>query len=330
MSRIRDIGHGYGVDVVSGRIALATGLTPSAMVHSTATPHTDEWYAARREGITATDVPKIVGSSNYGNALSVYLDKLADTSVEDASDLEAAEWGLELEPVIMRVWGRRHGGIPVMQPETLKHKGERWLICNLDRIAVRCPIDEADGKPWGCGVEIKTRSSWTTNAWRDDMPDDVLAQVAIQRFITGYPHIHVVCLIGGQRLVEFTYRRDDDLEGYLVAEARKVWDAVQAGEPPTVTADDMLVDILNRLYPNREGIVDVDPAVAAKHLDAYETNRLAERAAKADKGLARAELVQLLGDGEVALIDGQPAYTYKASTSGTRTLRIAADYRKED
>ncbi|MGH3813443.1 MAG: YqaJ viral recombinase family protein [Pseudonocardiaceae bacterium] len=314
---------------MSTKTAMATGLTPTGVVVCTGKPLTDDWFAARREGITATDLPKILGDSPHGNAVSVWLDKRGEWD-DDAG--EEAEWGHELEPVVTRVWCRRNNthAAPI---EMLARKGAPWMRASLDRAVTVCPTGQVKTR-YACGLEIKTRSAFVAGRWRDDMPDDVLAQVAWQRMVSGYPHIHVACLIGGQRLVAYTYHRDDQLEDFLHAEADRVWRHVLDGTPPEVDPDALLVRVLDQMYPHRDGAVEVPMADALSAIDAYEAARADETDALGRKERARAELVTFLGDHEVGLVENRPAFTYKAvprRTIDTRRLRaehpdLADDY----
>lgn len=317
---------------MSGRaVHLATGMTPAAKVLTNAQPDTPEWYLARRKGITATDIPKIVGASKYGNAVTVWMDKRrADDDLEQTvGDDEAAEWGHILEPVIAKVWATKHH-TRVVTPETLCNKREPWQIANLDRVSLSCPAGPLP-KPWGCPLEIKTRSSWTSSLWESDMPDDVLAQAAWQRIVTGYPHVHIACLIGGQRLVEYTYERDDQLETYLIEQARTVWEQVPHDDPPIAEEPDaLLTQVLNDLYPNRDGVAELDGDVVVPLLENYERQRIAAKTAERSRGRLKAAAVQLLGSAELATVDGRPAYSYRANKAGARTLRLAPEFKITD
>lgn len=306
--------------------ALATGRTPTGVVVCDADPLTDEWFAARREGITATDIPKILGESEYGNAISVWMDKRGEWP-DDIGDPEAAEWGHILEPVVARKWADDHN-TRALVIEMLGKKGALWMRASLDRLVLRCPLD--DTRPaYTCGLEVKTRSAFVAGRWREDTPDDVLAQVAWQRVVSGVDHIHTVCLIGGQRLVEHVYHRDQALEDFIVAEATRVWQHVQDGTQPDADANALLTKVLDRLYPNRDGVIELDRVKALAAVDAYEAARVDEASAKRRKEAAKAELVQLLGANEVALVDDRPAFTYQANKNGVRSIGIARDLRKE-
>lgn len=268
-----------------------------AMVVSNAAPESAEWYAARRSGLTATDIPRILGLSPYGNSLSVYFDKKGEL----APDLggPAARWGHLLEDVIARAWAEDHG-TEVARVGVMANRERPWMRAALDRVCDPCPT--GDGP---CGLEVKTRSAYKAGAWREDIPDDVLAQVAWQSIVTGFEHIHVAVLIGGNDLREFTYERDAELEAYLMKEATAFWQLVQDGTPPEVDATTMVLDLLDRLFPSRAGVTYVDSDLIAGLRYEYDQAHAAEKAATGGKEWAKYRTVALLAGGET-LATGDP------------------------
>lgn len=289
-----------------------TLATPTGRLVTEADPETDEWFAARRAGITGTDLPKILGLTKYGNALSVWLDKRDELDDEAG---EAAEWGHILEDPVAQEWARRNN-TDVTRVGVLAHHEATWQRASLDRIVIDCP-DDPDTRLC-CGLEIKTRSAFKADEWRDGMPDSVLAQVAWGRIVSGLDHMHVAALIGGQRLVSYRYDRDDVLEDYLAQAALPVWSAVEEGTPPEAHPDSegVLLDLLDRLYANREGARELDPEKAQPWLDQYAEGSDLERRAKALKTEAKTGLVQLLDDGDTGLLDDVPVFTYKRPAPG--------------
>jgi len=314
--------------------------TPTAVLVSTAEAESPEWFAQRRDGITATDIPKILGLSSYGNALSVW----------EAG--EAALWGQILEDPVAQEWARRNSA-RVEKVGTVAHVDRPWQRCSLDRQVYGCP----DGP---CPLEVKTRSAFVSGRWSGDIPDDVLAQVTWQMVVTGYDHTHLAVLIGGQSLREFRVNRtspavaasspsqevgrelridvDPEVEAFVVSEAERVWGHVLDGTPPAVEADDLLAQILDQIYATREGVTVADLDQVQDLIADYDRALADENAAKAAKASARAGLIQLMGDGHalrVPEIDG-PAVTYFSQTrrayavpeSTTRVLRVTAAYRK--
>lgn len=265
-------------------------LTLDSTVICDAEPQTEEWFAARRTGITATDLPKILGLSKYGNALSVWHDKRGELPPDEAGP--AARWGHLLEDVIAEAWAADHG-TEVRRIGVMANVDYPWRQAALDRLVMTCP--DGDGACW---LEVKCRSAFKAGAWREEVPDDVLAQVAWQRIVTGLDHGHVAVLIGGNDLREFRYDRDDALEAFLIDQADAAWRGVQDGTPPTVDATSALLDLLDRLHPNRDGATPVDRKVAAQLRADYDAAADIERYAKGGKEWAKYRTVALLEAGD--------------------------------
>jgi putative phage-type endonuclease len=292
------------LDIPTQRVAEL--VTPTGVLVSTAEPQTDEWFAVRRQGISATDLPKILGLSQYGDARSVWHDKLGELPPDPAG--EAATWGNLLEDVVAQEWARRHSAI-VSRVGVVAHAKQPWRRAALDRILDQCP-DGAEA----CGLEVKTRSAFTAGRWRQDMPDDVLAQVAWQRMTSGYGHIHVAALIGGQRMVEFTYWSDPDLEAFLLKEASTLWGQVQSGEIPHVEPTQILADMLDRMFPDRDGEIDIPREKALDLVAAYQHAQSLDQEAAGAKEAARAAVIDALGAGETLTAEGQKFFTYREQT----------------
>ena len=274
-------------------------MTTGALVLPATAPR-DRWLAARRSGITATDVVKIVGLSKYGNALDSYLDKRLGE--EDREPSEAAAWGLLLEDPVARRWAAQRG-CRVRRVGLMRHRVHSHHMASIDRVVVgeRAPL------------ECKTRNVFADD-FADSVPERVVVQVQWQMHVSGAEHAYVAALIGGQELVTHTVRRDQVLIDYLRSEADRVWGAVLAGEPPDVPAWQQTAAALDRLYPDRAGVVDVDPDAAGPLIADYHAASASESAAKAAKAAAKVALLDLLGDHEEARVGGVKAWTYRATS----------------
>lgn len=282
-----------------------------ADVITDAAPETDEWFAARRMGITATDVVKILGLSKYGNALGVYHDKRGELEPDKGGP--AAEWGHLLEDVVAQKWAADNG-FTVARVGVLANRDQPWQLAALDRLVDGCG---------DCWLEVKCRSAFKAGAFRDDVPDDVLAQVAWQRMVTGLDHGHVAVLIGGNDLREFRYDRDPDVEAYVLDEARAVWQCVQDGTPPQVDSTDALLDILNRLYPDRAGATEVDPDEYARLKADYDRAAATAKTAEGGKAWAAYQLIALIGAGHTAVDrEGNVLATYKPTMRARATNEL--------
>lgn len=294
-------------------------LTPSGVVAGEFPPNTPDWYALRRTGIGSSDVSPILGYSRYRSAGHVWAEKRGDLGPDDTS--EAGRWGHLLEAVIAHEWARQHDTKVAAAP-TLRHAEHPHRLANLDCLVLRCPDTPAartlrhprdGGSGYGCALEIKTRSAYVAGSWREDVPDDVLAQCQWQLLVTGLPHVHVACLVGGQRLVEHLVLPEPAVQAYVAQEADAVWQAVQTGVRPRVDSSALLLDLLDRLYPDRSGDVEVDPSAVGLIRAGYDAGKALEADGKAMVEESRAALVALLGAGDTAVdAGGRPVATYRA------------------
>lgn len=279
-------------------------------------PKSDAWFGLRRAGITATDLPKILGLSGYGNARSVWHDKRGELPRDESG--EAAVWGNLLEDVVAQEWARRFEQ-PVRRVGVLANLTEPWMIASCDRLEL--------GR--NAALEVKTRNQFVAGRWRDELPDDVLAQVAWQRRVVGFDFVDVACLIGGQSLVTHRYERDTELEDYLVASASAVWEGVQAKVPPPVEMDGVLLKLLEALYPDRSGVREVEHAEAVRLLLAYSQAAGLAETAKQAKEAVKAEIVSALGEAEVLALKGgaddAPLFTYRAQEKSSVNVKDLED-----
>jgi putative phage-type endonuclease len=284
-------------------------VTPSGVLVYEGDPHTDAWFATRRRGITATDIPKILDLSEYGTTRHVWLDKQG-LAPDDDGESEAARWGTVLEGPVADEWARRNG-CEVAPVGILAHCDRRWMLASLDRIVLDCPLDAGP-----CGLEVKTRSAFVAGKWSMDVPDDVLAQVQWGLEVSGFDHMHVAALIGGQRLTDFVVWRDSDVIAYLKDAAERLWGQVGSREMPDCAPTAALGRLLDAMHPDRDGDVEVERATAdalvAEYLDAVQAAKDAEAA----KERAKVTVVDLLGparrlvvpsdDGPVAVFSYDP------------------------
>ena len=152
------------------------------------TPGSAEWLAARREGITATDIPVITGLVTWNSAYRLYHEKLGIIEPLPQTDLMAL--GKALEEHVFAAWC----GVadpPCTMDGGLYRSSERpWQMATFDRLAVT--VTDGDLEP----VEVKTCGFW--DGWGDDgtdgMPVHVRAQLLWQMDVWGAARGHVACM----------------------------------------------------------------------------------------------------------------------------------------
>lgn len=275
-----------------------------------------DWLAARRRGIGSSDVPQVLGVSEYGSPQHVYYEKRGE--LPDRDDVgEAALWGQLHEETVAREWARRNRSV-VRRIGLVARKdpGMGHHMCTLDRRCDECPLNRRQRER--CAVEVKTRNAFVAGKWKRSIPDDVLAQVVWQLHVTGYDHIHVAVLIGGNDFRQFVvYRKDhEQLIGNLVTVVDKLWRDIALGNVPPLTGSEnseAMLDLYDKLHPNRTGALSLDEFPArlvrfGEDVYDYETGRLEEKAGKAKKEAAKVSLIEALGNRCLALLEGDMAY----------------------
>lgn len=263
----------------------ARRVTPTAVRVLPADGDREVWLAARRQGIGSSDVAAIVGATQYSTALHVWLDKRGE--LEDNAG-EAALWGTLLEDTVAREWQRRNRSV-VHRVGLVANIDEPWMLATLDRRVLECPLNRDTRE--ACALEVKTRNAFTASRWKRDVPDDVLAQTVWQMAVTGYRHIHVAVLIGGQDYRQTVVRWDNSLSDYILSQVdqfrtRHLLTGVRP--PADLDRPDAYLDLDARLHPERVGEIDV---AEAGDVDEYvrlsKAKGVAERALKAQSARLR-------------------------------------------
>lgn len=311
------------------RVKAGPRVTPTAYLVLPATASRDEWLAARRDGIGASDVASILGIDDFRTPRAVYYDKLGE-DVDNASD--AAHWGTVLEEPIAREWARRNRSV-VARVGIVARLDDPVMRCTLDRRITECPLPEA--RKGRCALEIKCRSAFKGGRWHSGAPDDVLAQLLWQLAVTGYDHVHYAALIGGNEYRQGTVRRaeHEDTLRDIVTACRRWWDAYVVARivPPQSGTPEREVEMFRRMHAGRDGVLRLDTQEPAQALEAlgaleeYEQYRVEESAAAMKKKAAQAEMLRHLGAHQTAVFGPDLAYSMEISNRSVVNLDRLAE-----
>lgn len=172
----------------------------------------DEWLSWRRNGITATEVSCIHGTSKWGTALTVYHDKLNPAAPNESAVME---WGSRIEPVIRRKFADAHPDLKVSEGGCYE---DGWMRCSLDGEVGDDAI-----------LEIKTTRS--DDEW-DPVPKGYYDQVQWQMLVTGRRKTYFAVLVNGYQYFEREVPFDEEYAKSLCEKAKAVWDCVCSKVPP--------------------------------------------------------------------------------------------------
>ncbi|QKW08066.1 YqaJ viral recombinase family protein [Streptomyces sp. NA04227] len=292
--------------MTAGHSALAT---PTGRVVAPPGLSREDWFATRRRGVGGSDVAAVLGMDKYRGPLEVYLDKVGELpELPRDTDLdESAFWGHTLEPMVAEVFAERTGLHVTLGPGTLAHVDRPWMLANVDRLALE------PGTVGSVGVlEIKTRSAYQLDEWREGVPDGPALQTHWYLAVTGYSQAHVAALIGGQRLVVHRVERDEQLVEHLVQLAGEFWQRVQDRTPPPVDESPATADLLAHLYEvEPDAVTLADPAEVQPLLDELATVKAREADLADERRAVEARLKTIAGAAEVVQVRGETAFTWR-------------------
>lgn len=165
------------------------------------------WLELRRQHITATDWPKITGTSRWGTADDVIADKLDDFPEGNFTPSLPMRVGTALEPLIVervKEW-MEPGDFLAQDFICRKHLGFTPDLVRID-----------SSSNWEL-VEIKV----SVKDWNDEVPPDYLDQVRFQATVLGIDQVQIVHLKlsswqEGLRIIRAGELPEDGLELYLV------------------------------------------------------------------------------------------------------------------
>jgi putative phage-type endonuclease len=159
-----------------------------------AEPGTPEWAAARRAGVTATDIVTILGLSRWDSVYSLFWRKMQQAP--EVEDNDRFRLGRELEPYVVTRWQEEHSRalLPGLHTSAglWRHSDRPWQMATLDRA-----VEVGTGKQ---PVELKTWADADKPSWQDSPPPQVRAQVLWQMDVMGVAagHVGVVFLPSGE------------------------------------------------------------------------------------------------------------------------------------
>ncbi len=313
-------------------------VTPTAVQVLPADAPEVDWLAARQRYLCSSDIPAVMGVDRYRTNLHVWLDKRGELPEREVG--EEALWGKALEPVVAAQWCRRNRsvirrvGLVVCTAPWGPTGTDGWAGCTLDRRIVECPLGKNQGP---CALEVKCRTAFLQSRWLRGVPDDVLAQVLWQIAVTGYSHLHVACLIGGNDYRQFVVRRTEheDLLAQIRTQGAIFWQVnILDGHRPApegLAVGQPLTDLYNDLHPVRDGVVELGTrdhlVTVTDALSTRDEGRVLKARGKRMQDESKATLIGLLGGAEIAMVDGHLAYTYEAhERQGVDMDRLQAEF----
>jgi len=150
------------------------------IINANAAKNREVWLSVRRKHVTATDWPKITGTSRWGNACDVIEDKRYGTEEAFRSVPLPMRVGTALKPLIIKEIKKEWGPGRYLSQSFISRK---HLGFTPDLAMVY------EGDDWGL-AEIKV----SVKRWFELVPPYYLDQVEFQATVLGIQRVHIVHL----------------------------------------------------------------------------------------------------------------------------------------
>jgi putative phage-type endonuclease len=244
---------------------------------------TDAWLAARREHVTATDLPVLLGISPWKCEQDLADEKTSGNGAESTLKMRV---GSALEDLILAAYSEQTG------------RKARRVRGFWESAVVPWAAASPDATAAGRLVELKWSGS--RSRFASGLPEDVEAQVQWQLMVAEGVEADVAALtVGDDEVRIFTVHADAEMQAHFVAIADDFRRRLAAGGPFAQSAES-----LKRRYPTDDGtelVADTEMADAVRALVDLRNRRKALEASEETLEVAiktrMAEATRLIGEG---------------------------------
>ena len=257
----------------------------------------EQWRALRAQHVGGSEVAALFGEHAQVSRFDLWQRKAGKVAEPDLSDNERIFWGTMLEPAIAQGVAAKTGW---------QIKKVRRYHSMLPELGLGGSLDyEVVAHERGPGIlEIKTADWLVVRGWEEGEPP-LSYELQVQAYLacTGRAWGCMAVLVGGNDLKLFHYDRRPATIDIIKREVAAFWESIRENKPP---APDFAKDgaTLARLHASAAAGKVVDMSGSNRLPDliaAYQEGAAQEKAGKAAKDAAKAEMLTLIDDAEKVL-----------------------------
>lgn len=267
-----------------------------------------EWLSERRKRIQASEVSAVLGQSEWGSPLSVYMDKTAPPLLNATS--ERFTIGHELEQPIRNMYVRKFGGkLHNLPPYTIAASREhKFLGCTPDGLC-------EDASRSGVGLlEIKTASEFSRRDWQESIPLAYQIQVQASLAVLQLQWGVVAVLIGVGSIERYFVERNDKFIAAMLAAVEDFATCLELRTAPPVDGSEATAKALARLHPSDNGLATRLPGEFNRIVNRWQrVKSLIKRLDKA-KGECDNQLKAALGENTFGVTESGQWVSWKSQT----------------
>lgn len=285
----------------------------------------DEWIEARRAGVTASEIPIVMGlvPGDWNSPFNLYYVKRGE--IDPPPDNDVMRVGRWLEPYVLDEFAARHPEFHLTVGGLHAHPQRGWQMATFDgRLyddVCRCGADGDPNPDIVCtctvdfeepvsALEAKTVPSW--DDWGEEHTDDIpvhyKAQGLWQADVLGVPEtVFAVLNRATGEYREYAVAHDPDECALMRAEAETFLKRLEVGDPPPVDAAAATTDALKALHPDLDKGQDVP--IGTQLAQRYRSACRKAKAAEERKTHYTNRILAALGNAQYAMHDGEKVAT---------------------
>lgn len=271
-------------------------------------PGSDEWHAARRNGIGGSEIAAVLGISPYESRFSLWHRKQG--LIEPVAESEEMYWGKVHEPGICTRFAELHPEHPVTVAPTYAAAARRWQIANPDRL-------------WGPDI-FEAKTARTADGWgtegTDEFPVHYRAQCMQYLDVLGRRRCHLAVLIAGSEYREYVLDYDPAEARIMRTAGAEFMASLATGARPDIDGHTATYQAIKELP---EGLDDTDIEISEALRDEYFTALATAKDADDEKRRLAGLVLDEIGTGHRAVVGRQTVATRTVHDGRTYALQPA-------
>ncbi|GIW59992.1 MAG: hypothetical protein KatS3mg087_1058 [Patescibacteria group bacterium] len=203
----------------------------------------------RKTIIGASDVPAICGISPWQSCYDIWAEKVG--IVEPREESIAMSLGKILEPALIKYVSENICKVAEVQ--------KVFQYDKFDLLPLQCTVDAylddgniAEVKTSGLVGPKNPGKEWTN----EGIPDYVWLQVQTQLFLTKAKTCHVVALVGGLGIMQYSIEKKEAFEEYVIPILTEFWNCVKNRIPPEDSRPS--IDTIKKITSDGDLVLEVD------------------------------------------------------------------------
>lgn len=274
-------------------------------------PGSDQWHAARANGIGGSEIAAVLGLSPYESRFSLWHRK--KSLIGPVEENPQMRWGKKHEPTICAEYAELHPDAGVMPSPTYCHPERTWQIANPDRLL----IPESGATRPAALLEAKTArddEGWGKEG-TSEIPVHYRAQCLWYLDVLGVDQCHVAVLIAGSEYREYVVEYDE-AEAQLLRDAgARFMDDLARDIRPDIDGHSATYRAIREIP---DGLDPVDVEIATELRDRFHAAQDQYWTAEDELTACKGELLDAIGTGQRAMCERKRV--------ATRTVRDGSTY----